>query len=263
MSTSTLLMTNPDNYLVEYEINPWMNASVLVDQPKTQAQWNALREIYRSIDLTVHEIPSEPGLPDMVFTANAGLIHQRMFFPSNFRYPQRQPERALFRTWFFERGYEVIDLPEDILFEGAGDALVCGNTLYLGYGFRSEARVRDALKHAITDLEIVSLGLANPYFYHLDTCFSPLPDGGFIYYPDAFDDASRLLLKQRGGIVVTEKFCVNYGCNMTYFGNTLITSCKDARVEALLAERGFTIINTDVSEFLKAGGGVRCLSLFI
>lgn len=263
MNEYNFLMSSPEGFAIRYEINPWMNMKVPVDIDKAKYQWNKLFNIYNDIGIKVDIIDAPSDLPDMVFTANAGLIYKKKFFPSNFRYQQRKPERKLFMEWFKSRDYEIIDIPDKYSFEGAGDAILCDNRLYLGYGFRSHKNVKEFLEKSMEDIEIVLLGLANPYFYHLDTCFSPLPSGGFIYYPDAFDDRSRLILRRYGGFPVTEKFCVNYGCNMIFVDNILITGYKDSLTQDLADKFELNIITTEVTEFLKAGGGVRCLTLFI
>lgn len=141
--------------------------------------------------------------------------------------------------------------------------MFCGNKLFLGYGFRSVKAVADFLPQYINDYEIVSLGLSNPYFYHLDTCFSPLPNGKFIYYPDAFDDESRIKLKNLHGYEITEELCINYGCNLIYIDQTLVTGFSDSRLTKISQEEGLTVRVVKMTDFLKSGGGVRCLTLFI
>ncbi len=263
MSHKKILMCNPKNFEIKYDINPWMQNIDKVDNKLADTQWNSLLKLYQKLNIKVEQIKAEPDLPDMVFTANAGLVYKNMFFPSNFRFKERKPERARFVDWFEKSSYKVIDIPQSIIFEGAGDALFCGKKLYIGHGFRSMRTVINFLKNFITDFEIISLGLSNPYFYHLDTCFSPLPNGKFIYYPDAFDDQSRILLKEHGGYAVTEEFCVNYGCNLVTINKKIITSFSDWRLEEISNKEGLRIEVTNMSEFLKSGGGVRCLTLFI
>jgi N-dimethylarginine dimethylaminohydrolase len=79
------------------------------------------------------------GLPDLVFTANAAMIFERRALISRFRHRQRQGEEPFNRRWFAEHDFEVVEVPENFSFEGAGDALFCGDTLYAGYRMRSDA----------------------------------------------------------------------------------------------------------------------------
>src|SRR5262245_57551944 len=112
----SLLMCAPDYYGVEYEINPWMDRRRAPDHPLAVRQWRALREVLEGAGASVELVQPVAGLPDMVFTANAGLVAGRQFVLSNFRHPERQGEAAWFARWFRERGLEVVQLPPDRAF---------------------------------------------------------------------------------------------------------------------------------------------------
>ena len=71
-------------------------------------------------------------------------------------------------------------------FEGAGDALFCGDTLFAGYRQRSDAGTLQEVG-AMLGCRVIPLELIDPYYYHLDTCFCPLSPGEAIYFPGAFD----------------------------------------------------------------------------
>ena len=122
-----LLMCPPSYYGIEYEINPWMKRSRQSDAGLAMRQWSELhRVLAEKLPAEIHLIDAKPGLPDMVFTANAGVVWQNKFIVSNFRHEVRRGEAAHFAAWFRERGYEVIHLPQDYYFEGEGDLLRCG-----------------------------------------------------------------------------------------------------------------------------------------
>ena len=134
-----LLMCRPDFYGIRYEINPWMRTSRGAVAAQARAQWEALHTLLtRRLGVTIDLIDPSPDWPDLVFTANAGLVVGRQFVVSNFRYPQRAGEACLFWDWFGRAGYTRIALPIAQFFEGEGDALFCGETLFCGYRFRSD-----------------------------------------------------------------------------------------------------------------------------
>ena len=64
-------MTPPTFFAVEYAINPWMDTSAPVDVARALAQWENLRDIYRRLGHAVDLVEPVPGLPDMVYAANA------------------------------------------------------------------------------------------------------------------------------------------------------------------------------------------------
>jgi len=258
-----VLMCPPKFFRIAYEINPWMNASSQVDTNQACQEWEKLTKTYNRLGVEVELIEPEKDLPDLVFTANAGLVYEDIFFPSNFRFPERQPEKLVFVNWFKSRGYRILELPKSLNFEGAGDALFCGDKLFLGYGFRSERGVADFLSQYIKDSKIILLGLSNPYFYHLDTCLCPLTEGHFIFYPDAFDDQSRITLERLGGFEVSEELCINYGCNLVLINDTVVTSFSDNSLKKVCDTLKLKIRVLEMIQFIKSGGGVRCLTLFL
>ena len=129
-------------------------------------------------------IAPHAGLPDMVFTANAGLALGKKFVLSRFLPRERQGEEPVFKKWFKKQGFDILELPADLPFEGAGDALLdpARGCLWAGYGFRSELAAHPRLAEWL-NIEVISLRLIDPRFYHLDTCFCPLENGAVLYYP--------------------------------------------------------------------------------
>ena len=124
-----LLLCPPDYYGIEYEINPWMSRARGAEAALAQEQWNGLHATLSKLDCKIDLVAPRPKLPDMVFTANAGLTVGRKFIPSNFRHKERAGEAPHFARWMEEHGYEIAWLPEHLYFEGEGDALFGGDAL--------------------------------------------------------------------------------------------------------------------------------------
>ncbi|MEW6158445.1 MAG: hypothetical protein AB1813_13510 [Verrucomicrobiota bacterium] len=181
------LLCPPDHYAIDYEINPWMNRRHAVDAPLARAQWQRLHDALLKLGCEIELIPPQPGLPDMVFTANAGLVAGSRVFLSNFRFKERRGETVHFERWFRGHGYDILRMPESACFEGEGDALMAGDILVCGYRFRSDVRAHQRISETLHCLAI-SVELVDARFYHLDTCFCPLPGGGAIWFPPAFDE---------------------------------------------------------------------------
>lgn len=260
------LMCPPDHYEVDYVINPWMEGNVHRSSRALAAeQWRGLYEKLR-VEATIELVTPERGWPDMVFTANAGLIHGRQVVLSRFLHPERQGEEPHFRRWFADAGYTVHELPEDLPFEGAGDALLdrAGRWLWAGYGPRTELETHPLIARWL-DLEVISLRLMDKRFYHLDTCFCPLEGGWLLYYPQAFDAYSNGSIERRvpaeKRIVVSEPDAVSFACNSVNVGRLLFVNQVSEELRARLEAAGFTVIQTPLTEFLKAGGAAKCLTL--
>ena len=189
-----ILMCPPVHYGIHYEINPWMKVQEGSDEHRARTQWAALQSALESLGAVVELMVPVPGLPDLVFTANAGLVHGNRFLSSRFRFGVRQRETPHFEAWFQAHDFQVESLPDEYFFEGAGDALFCGETLYAGYRFRSDARSHQWLGRHL-GVEVLPIELVDPRFYHLDTCFCPIAEDAAIYYPGAFDSYGRSVLQ--------------------------------------------------------------------
>jgi N-dimethylarginine dimethylaminohydrolase len=260
-----LLMCPPDYYGIEYEINPWMNVERGADVTLARRQWGQLYDLLTAqMEIDAELIEPVKGLPDMAFTANAGLVFEGKFIRSNFRYRERSGEAAYFEKWFAERGYEVVRLPENLFFEGEGDAFILGESLFAGYRFRSEIRSHTLIGE-ILQKEALSLELVDPRFYHLDTCFCPLRQDLIAYYPDAFDTYANRVIEENipNRIVVTPEDALRFGANAIVVGQSVVINSGCADLHQQLAGAGFTVHETDLSEFIKAGGSAKCLVLFI
>ncbi|MGD2181543.1 TIGR00300 family protein [Lusitaniella coriacea] len=260
------LMCSPDHYDVDYAINPWMEGNIhKSSRDRAKEQWDKLYHILKERAI-VDLVAPQPGVPDMVFTANAGLVLGKNVVLSRFMHKERQGEEPHFKKWFEDNGYTVCELPSDLPFEGAGDALLDreGRWLWAGYGFRSELDSHPYLAKWL-DIEVLSLRLTDDRFYHLDTCFCPLSGGYLLYYPPAFDSYSNRLIEMRvppeKRIAIEEPDAVNFACNAVNIRNLVVMNKAGEPLKQHLAEVGFEVIETPLNEFLKAGGAAKCLTL--
>jgi lysine-ketoglutarate reductase/saccharopine dehydrogenase-like protein (TIGR00300 family) len=266
VSQIRFLMCAPDHYDVDYVINPWMEGNIhKSSRDRAVEQWNKLYNVIKDHAI-VDLVAPEKGWPDMVFSANAGLVLGENVVLSRFLHKERQGEEPYFQQWFAENGFNVYTLPKDLPFEGAGDALLDreGRWLWAGYGFRSELDSHPFLAKWL-DIEVISLRLMDERFYHLDTCFCPLANGYLLYYPGAFDSYSNRVIEMRVApekrIAIMEADAVNFACNAVNVDSIVIMNKASDGLKSRLAEVGFQVIETPLTEFLKAGGAAKCLTL--
>lgn len=261
---ASLLMCPPHLYEVDYVINPWMAGNVhSASRARAAEQWQHLYEAVSEI-IDVHLIEPQPGSPDMVFTANAGLEHNGIVAISSFFHTERQGEEPHFRDWFQRAGYKVIDVPRATPFEGEGDALFSseGECLWVGHGPRTALMSHHGVA-SIWNIPVASLHLIDPRFYHLDTCFAPLSDGSVMYYPGAFDrvslDKIENFYSSEKRVVVEESDAIGFACNAINLHQTIILNEVSSALRDTLKGRGFDIVEIPLGEFLKAGGAAKCL----
>ncbi|MBZ8180615.1 bifunctional arginine dihydrolase/ornithine cyclodeaminase [Oscillatoria salina] len=260
------LMCPPDHYDVDYVINPWMEGNIhKSSRDRAVDQWYKLYHNLKDRAIVDLVTPAQ-GWPDMVFTANAGLVLGKNVVLSRFLHKERQGEEPYFKKWFEDNGYTVYELPKDLPFEGAGDALLDreGRWLWAGYGFRSELDSHSYIAKWL-DIEVLSLRLIDERFYHLDTCFCPLTGGYLLYYPPAFDAYSNALIERRvpaeKRLAIEETDAVNFACNAVNVNSTVVMNKASDELKKCLANVGFEVVETQLTEFLKAGGAAKCLTL--
>lgn len=260
-----LLMCPPTYYGIEYEINPWMSRSRQSDRPRAIEQWNRLRKVLSDeLELEIQLVDPQPGLPDMVFTANAGVVWNDQLILSNFRHEVRRPEAAHYESFFRNRGFAIVRLPERYFFEGEGDLLRCGELWFGGYHIRSDMLAHQKIAETL-ESEILSLELTDDWFYHLDTCFCPLAEGKALFYPRAFDSYARAVLEAHipGLIAVAAEEAARFACNSIVSGKNIVMNEGCPQVRETLESLGFNVFATPLDEFIKAGGSAKCLVLTI
>lgn len=255
------LVCKPQDYDVRYSINPWMNTSVTPELDRARYQWQCLHHHLLRLGAWLEYVPHADGVPDMVFTANAGLVRGNTVVLSSFRHKERQGEEPFYQAWFESNGYQVKRITTGS-YEGEGDALFSGDTLYCGWGFRSEVVAHEEAASILSAQEIVMLELKDPRFYHLDTCFCPLTPELAMVFPGAFSDEAIIALKKRMELIeVPEVDATQFVCNAVVLGEDVILPAGCTTTYSMLQKRGYRTYPVELSEFIKAGGAAKCLSL--
>lgn len=261
-----LLVCRPTYFGIEYEINPWMSINEDADQDHALYQWDRMCSRLKEAGAAIRYIEPQAGLPDMVFTANAGLVYKKTVVLSNFKHEERQGEKQFFKDWFLKNGYRVVELPDSVAFEGEGDALFFKGVLFMGSGFRTDPDAHSMIGKAL-GVDVVSCELVDPRFYHLDTCFLPIKDR-IIYYKDAFSDFSQNLITQKlveigydtgklDVLSIHEDQAKEFICNSIEINDAIVTPTDMFS----LSFSGRKTYTSCMSEFIKSGGAIKCLTL--
>ncbi len=256
------LMCPPEHFGVLYEINPWMHREVSVDLDRARNQWGELVATLVEAGATVELLDPQPGLPDLVFTANAGTVNNGRYVATRFRHPNRQPEVDHDVAWFAAAGYEIAALPEGVGHEGAGDALPFRGVFLSGYRSRSDAGAHGPLS-TLLGAPVRPIELVDERLYHLDLTFCPLDDRRAMVAPSAWDTYGRKVVEALvpEPLVLEDDEMLAFCANSVVVGRTVVMPSCPPRVGRQLERWGFDVVVAGVDEFLKAGGGCRCLTL--
>jgi N-dimethylarginine dimethylaminohydrolase len=275
-TAARFLMCQPEHFGVDYAINPWMDPTSWARRKQTlvnasRREWAALHRALTGLGAAIDLVPPVPGLPDLVFTANAAVVLDRQALLARFRYPERRREEPHFEAAFRAlqaRGLidTVTRLPDDVVLEGAGDCVWdrTRNVFWTGYGQRSDRAAAAPIERAF-GVDAIALELADPRFYHLDTAFCPLSGGEAMFVPAAFTAPASAAIRER----ITPEQLIEVGiedacrlaANAVCVGDTIVMSGSGKHLRALLAERGYRVVMTPLPSFLRSGGSAFCLTL--
>jgi len=271
-----ILMTDPAWFEVAYEINPWMRptawrADAAANGRAARRAFEALRGALIGAGVEVCVIEGARGLPDMVFPANAAVVLNRRALLGRFRPLERRGEEDRFADAFEtlrRRGVidEVARLPAGLFQEGAGDCIwdpALGH-FWAGWGQRSSRAAADAVADFF-GREVIPLELANPRFYHLDTCFCPLPGGEILYCPPAFTPAALSEIRGRAPaaqlIAASDADAAALSVNAVAIGRTIVMASPTAALRRALERRGYRVVGVDLAPFILSGGAAFCMTL--
>jgi N-dimethylarginine dimethylaminohydrolase len=258
-----ILMCRPDYFRVEYKINTWMKPGS-VDSALALKQWQNLLQKYQEYGLDVKTIKQDKNYPDMVFSADQGLVlpFQKKVLLSNFRHHQRQGETDFYAKYFLDLNFQIEFLPKDVYFEGGGETLFYDtNHYFIAQGFRNSNKAFEYISKNF-DIKLTPLELIHPDFYHLDTCLFILNKENCFYYPPAFSDNSKKTIKQiiKNCIPLSDFEARSFVANSVVVGKKVFVHKNQTGFNQKLEKLGYDVIQVDVSEFIKAGGGIHCLT---
>jgi N-dimethylarginine dimethylaminohydrolase len=279
---SSAILAAPDFFDVVYRLNDLTGAIGSVDRGRAMSQWTRLQE--RLTELTgqsVGVVPAASGLPDQVFVSNAALLFRagdgtRTAILARFAHPERAGESAVIGRWLRAGGaWRVIELPDGTHFEGQGDCRWShgGRMLWVGYGAgRTSLRGIAALRAALvaagrSDIRVHPLALVSGRAYHMDLALCPFGSGleRALWNPWAFAPAGRAALRAAFGpslVAVPRKFA--WACNSVAIGDRTLLVPREGEEGYrawIRSATGMRIVEVNVSEFQKAGGGVSCMVL--
>ncbi len=283
-----VLMSDADNFSNQQPINPYYHQES-VDLDLAKSEHATIRELLINSGVQVTSVASPTDSQDGVYTANWGLVRGDKAVLS--RLPgARKTEEEYAENVLKSIGKQIVHIPDGLKFSGQGDALACGDFLFCGSGYRSDAAAQafaaDTLGYKLIQLQTVpqtdsggnpkinsSTGWADSYFYDIDLALAIIksPNGnqkGLIAYcPEAFTNTSRELLES---INIVDKITVSideakngFATNLVSTGETVIMSANAPQLASDLRAIGLNVLTPQITELAKGGGYIRCMTLTI
>ncbi len=262
------LMCKPTKlHEISYKINPFMKKGEKIVNSLALKQHADLVQILKDCGAEVEFIEQQEGLIDMIFTANAGFVYGDKFILPNFKNAERKPESQHYEKWAREKGYNVVTLPEDVIFEGAADlAKIDEQNYFMAFGdLRTNYAAVESLRGILTGVNIIPVKLVDERFFHLDTCLRTLEDKEIMYFEKAFDKESNKKIEKEASqrFTLTDFEAPAYICNSIKFGRELVANKCPSILESYLKYEKYAVKKVDISELRKGGGSARCMVLEI
>lgn len=271
-------MSGPQYFTDDFAINPYMGGVEAVDTSKAGAEHAAIKAAFETAGITVRQIEPPANCQDGVYTANWGLVRGDTVILSSLP-NKRQAEQPYARQVLEQLGKRVVEAP--FRFSGQGDALPCGNLLFMGSTYRTDPRMHDLVARTL-GYEVIGLqtipsldndgqpatnpitGWPDSFFYDLDLALAILQPGLIAWCPEAFTPESQAKIHA----LDIDKIEVSYqeategfACNLVSTGETVIMGARAPELQAAIKARGFTTITPEITELAKGGGFIRCVSL--
>lgn len=256
-----VLMCKPTYFdTLDYSINPWMKPGT-INGAKAMQEWQNLVKAYQSQNIEVEIINQQKGVPDMVFATDQGIVKDKTVLLSRFWCEERKDESKYYEDWFEKNGYTIKHLPKGAYLEGNGDSFFWHDKLLVGVGYRADEQTCTSISKLL-DIEGVPIQIIDPKFYHLDVGFLPLNQETAFYYPQAFSEESREVLKQLvpNLIELTPDEANNFAANSVVTDHHVVHQAGNPTFKKKLEDLGYTSVEVEMGEFMKSGGGPHCLT---
>jgi N-dimethylarginine dimethylaminohydrolase len=183
-----------------------------------------------------------------------------------FRFPIRYGEED-FSIPFIEKRvpiWEVIPQEDDLVFEGGDFMYMDSQTVALGIGARTTpagARVVQS-KMQTLGVEVIPVEF-DPRYCHIDMIFNVVGERVAVACPEALPEAflSRLKTEKWNLVETTPEDVLNLLGNLLAVDvGVAISPANNHKVNAGLRALGVQVIEVELEELLKGGGGPHCMT---
>lgn len=225
-----------------------------IDVAAATRQHEAYRQCLTKMGVQITSLDLLPDAPDAVFIQDTAVVVDEVAIVATMGAACRAEEvESVAQVLSLHRPLKRLSPPATL--EG-GDIVRIGRTLYVGDSGRTN---RDGIRQlsemlAPYDYQVIPAGVRG--CLHLSTGCSYLGHGLMLLNP-VWVDAAPFQQFEILEVPETE----SWAANTIAVGDTVLMASAFERTCALVQERGFNVIATDISELQKAEGALTCMSL--
>jgi N-dimethylarginine dimethylaminohydrolase len=215
----------------------------------------------RSNGIEVILLPYHKKYPEQVFTRDIGFTLGNTIFVADMASKVRQGEDDVLKQWLEDEGFSYYNILGDNI-EG-GDVIIDRDTIFIGLSERTNQKAVDHIAPLLSKFDVKAIHFKAEYL-HLDCVFNVVSPDTAIIYPEALTEEDIKLFRSRYKdiIEVSEEEQFTLGTNVLSIGNKKVLSLPvNKNVNKELRDRGFEVIEVDITEIIKSGGSFRCCTL--
>lgn len=260
-----VLMCRP-TYLKAIPINEiakkWSATELEIE--KMEMEHASLVKAYEDNGVVVEMIKANSLRGNSVFSRDFGGCIKEGYILGNFKEPIRYLEKDAYKKRMEELKVPLIVECKEGIFEGGDFTFIDDKTLAIGMIARTNQKGIEEIINGISKYgyKVIPVPCDEKYL-HLDMCFNLITENLAVACKRALPFEFLEVLNKKGIeiIDVSEESIFEHGCNLESIGNNKVISLKqNYYVNGELIKRGINVIDLDIIEVLKAGGGPHCMT---
>lgn len=205
-------------------------------------------------------LPYHKKYPEQVFTRDIGFTLGQTIFVAKMATDVRGGEEDVLKQWLEDEEISYYNLAEERI-EG-GDVVIDRETIYVGLSNRTDMKAVEQLQRLLNQFNVIAIPFKEKYL-HLDCVFNVVSPEVALIYPPALTKKDIDFFGSRYELIeVSEEEQFQLGTNVLSIGNKRLFSLPvNKNVNTELRNRGFEVIEVDITEIIKSGGSFRCCTL--
>jgi N-dimethylarginine dimethylaminohydrolase len=223
-----------------------------------------LVQAYRENGVEVILVEPQPDLPYMVYARDFGAAIAEGVVMGAFFQPIRRGESVYYEAKLKELEVPVVARTVSGAFEGGDFWLLDKYTVAHGIIERTDADGFNSVKRQLESLGYTMIGVpCERENLHLDMCFNIVGEKTAVVCKSALPGFFLRMLDKRGFtlIDVPQDGVFKHYCNLQNIGDERVVSFKNNRdVNEKMKALGLTVIEVELEELLKGGGGPHCMT---
>lgn len=234
-----------------------------LDKKKIDEEFNLLVQTYQNLGIEVFFLPPSETYPDSVFARDFGACLKDGYILGRFKHEYRKNERKAYEKKMQELNIPQLFKVHEGYFEGGDFFFLDDKTIVIGLLERTnQIGYQEIKEHFKNQYEVIFVK-SDPEFLHLDMCFNLIDEHLALICKDAFDISFLQELQKRNIelIEVSKEDIFRHGLNVQALGDKKVLALKKNHdINLQIKQKGYEVIELDITEILKCGGGIHCMT---